>query len=569
MNRIISSLKSKIELLYLSLILIFLVIINYRVLDTWFIVDDTANIFCSSFDTIRLLFDRGTYLFSNQLFFTPLLPISFKVDWLLFKLNPAGYHLHNLVIAFLGCLMFYKFQRLYFSPFFSWIGAVVLAFSLPVSFDIGWITRKHYLWGFSLVLTALYLFKMWEVNKKNHILFFSFVSTLLSFLFKEAYAFLPAVIFLVSSGSLKERAKKAIPYFLILAVYLVWRIYMLGSIGGYPGSAEKSFYFLLNKLALMPMVLSENLFGFSFLPFVLLIIVAFLDFKMLIFLSTISVIVVSPFIFFPEGGFLLANKALSFVAVIAFTMSFIMYKVSLKYKKLSLFAGLFLFIPVLFISVSRAMDAQEGIIRLSDNYERASGELIEKGAEKILIIGNYSYYFSNLEDIYKNMLKTDLPFIKSISDIIVLPYLGTNDFDKVILANNFDLNPDAASLSTIEVIKGTEAKHFITKNVEKLKRKSHLPAPEVSFTLEKDHLRIDISDSREGTYLRCLHMGSYVGCYHIPREYIFKFNKIKKVDEVDIIYISKDGIMSEPAIFKGLTVPEYGKQIEYKHLLLI
>jgi hypothetical protein len=65
----------------------------------------------------------------------------------------------------LGCLMFYKFQRLYFSPFFSWTGAVVLASSLPVSFDIGWITRKHYLWGFFLVLTALYLFKRWEVNK--------------------------------------------------------------------------------------------------------------------------------------------------------------------------------------------------------------------------------------------------------------------------------------------------------------------------------------------------------------------------------------------------------------------
>ena len=546
MKRIILSLKSKTELLYLSSILIFLVIINYRVLDTWFIVDDTANIFCSSFDTIRLLFDRETYLFFNQLFFTPLLPISFKVDWLLFKLNPTGYHLHNLVVAFLGCLMFYKFQRLYFPPFFSWIGAVVLAFSLPVSFDIGWITRKQYLWGFLLALIALYLLKRWEISKKKYILFFSLIGTLLSFLFKEAYTFLPAIIFIISSGSIKERAKKTIPYFFILAVYLFWRIYMLGSIGGYPGSTDKSFLFLLDKLLHIPMDLSENLYGFSFFPFLLLIILAFLNFKMLFLFAVTSIIVVSPFVFYPPGDFLLANKALSFVAIIAFTLSFIMYKVSLKYKKLSLFIGLILFIPVLSISISKAMDAQKGIIRLSENYKKASGELIENRAERILVIGNYSYYFSKLEDIYRKMLKTDFPFIKSISDIAALPYLYINDFDKIILAKNLDLNPDIASKSTVEVLTGLEGRQFIEEN---LKDRDREPSPEVRFLPASDHLRIEITDSREGTYLRCLHMGTYVGCYPIPRIYMFKYNKIKRIDRIDIILLSKDGMASKAASF--------------------
>jgi len=543
-------LRSKKEFLYLGSILFILIIINYEVLDTWFIIDDTANIFCSSFDTIKLLFDRDTYLFFNQLFFTPLLPISFKIDWYLFRLNPIGYHLHNLIAAFLGCIFFYKIQRLYLSPLFSWLGTILLSISLPITFDIGWITRKHYLWGFSFALMALYLLKRWEVNRKNYLLFFSLIGALLSFLFKEAYAFLPAIIFIVSSGSLKERAKKTIPYIFILAIYIFWRVYMLGGLGGYPGSTDKSFLFLLNKFLHMPMDLSENLYGFSFFLFLLLIILALVNFKMLFLIALMSMIVISPFVFYPGGGFLLATKPLSFVAVISFTLSYIMSKLSLRHK-----GSLLIFLPflilVLFGSISKIRDGQEVIIRLSTNYERASKEIMKNQDQKILIVGNYSYYFSNLEDIYRKMIKTNFPYITSISDIMVLPYLNSVDFDKVIVAKNFDLNPERASTSSIDVIERVAAKDFIRKELTAYRGKMFLSAPMVNFILAEGHLTIDIVDSRTGTYVRCVHMGSYVGCYPIPRKYIFKFNNIKKVERIDIIYISKDGIMSKPATFKG------------------
>jgi len=65
-----------------------------------------------------------------------------------------------------------------------------------------------------------------------------------------------------------------------------------------------------------------------------------------------------------------------------------------------------------------------------------------------------------------------------------------------------------------------------------------------------DCLRIDIVDSREGTYLRSLYMESYVGCYPIPKKYVFRFNKVKKFEKIDIIYLSEKGEMSEPATFK-------------------
>jgi hypothetical protein len=539
---------AKKDIFFLCTIFFILLLMNYRVINTWFIVDDTGNIFCSSFSTLELLFDRGTYLYFNQLFFTPLLPIIFKIDWLLFKMNPTGYHLHNLAVAFMGCTVFYTIQRIYFPSFVSWLGTAFLAVSVPVSFDISWITRKHYLWGFLLSLVVLYLFKRWEENKRKAFLFVSILSSLLAFLFKEAYAMLPLVLFCVSSGALKERAKKTLPYFLVLAVYLLWRISMLGSIGGYPGSTDTSFTVLLGRLIHMPLDLSGNLFGFSLLPFLLLVILAFLNIRMFLFFMSMVLIVVSPFIFFPEGGFLLANKALAFVAVISFAISYIADRLFDGQKRLSVLF-LIALIPLLFSSISKSIDSQNVVIQLSRNYALASEEITEGTDKKILIVGNYAYYFSNLEDIYRRMLKTDFPRIKSISNLIILPVLQETDFDKIILLHNLDLNPDVVHKSSVDILANEEAEHFITDKMAEYREKMVLSPPSVNFMREKDHIRITVNDPREGTYVRCVLMESRAGCYPIPRRYVFKLNTIKKIDRLDIIYDRGDGLVSFPSSF--------------------
>jgi len=323
---------------------------------------------------------------------------------------------------------------------------------------------------------------------------------------------------------------------------------MLGSIGGYPGSTEKSFMFFLNKLFHIPIDLSGNLFGFSLYPFFLLIILAFFNMRMVLFFIIMLLIVVSPFIFFPEGGFLLANKALSFVAVISFAMSYIADRLLSRHKRLSIIFFIFL-IPILVGSISKSIESQNVVIQLSRNYAMASKEITESKDKKILIVGNYAYYFSNLEDIYRHMLKTDFPYIKSISDTLFLPFLRVDDFDKIILIHNLDLNLEMAYKSSIDVMEKEEAENFIRHKTEENTEKMILSPPIVSFVQEKDYLRINVNDPRAGTYLRCLSMGSYVGCYPIPRNYVFKLNKIKKIDRVDIIYVQGDGPVSFPSSF--------------------
>jgi hypothetical protein len=540
------------ELLAGGSLLAILLLLNYDVLATWFIVDDTANIYCSSFDSLKLLFDRGTYLYFNQLFFSPLLPIAFKLNWWLFGMHPLGYHLHNLLIAYCSCLLLYSLLKLYFPSVISWAGTLFLAVSLPLSFDIAWVTRTHYLWGFFLSLVSVYLFIQWERKKGAAFLTFSLFCALISFLFKEAYTVLPALIFLIASGSFRERTKKTVPFFVLLTFYFILRFHMLGSLGGYPGTADTPVLLLLKKLLFIPGELSEGLYGIPYIPYVLLGIIAFLNVRIFLYSVLLTFILVSPFAFFPGSGFLLANKALSFAALFSCGVGFVLHTLILKTRKGVLLVIIFLLVPVVAGSVSKVREGHDIVKRLSDNYRKAVDAVVGHPGERILIVGNYAYYFSNLEDIYRKMLGTGFPEIWSVSSTVPLPYLPGGTFDRVVLMEQIDLNPQIGAGGRVRILEANEADEFITANMP---GNSVLSPPEVTFSPSERHVIIEITDPREGSYHRCLYMGSYVGCYPIPRTYVLQYNSVKKIDRVDILYMSEGGEKSLPSRFEPFSPP--------------
>lgn len=543
--------EMKSDLLYVSPIILVLFLTNYPVLDSWFIVDDTACIFCSSFDTLRLLFDRGTYIFFNQLFFTPFLPISFKLDWFLFKMSPTGYHIHNLLVASLCCILFFQLLKIYMSAFFSWLGTLFLSLSLPVSFDIGWITRRHYLWGFLFSLMALYFFKKWEERKASLIMVLSLFCTVLAFLCKEAYLCLPAVIFILSPGGAGQRIKKAAGYIGVFVLYLLWRIYMLGGIGGYAGSTHKPLYYFLSRWLSLPIDMSNTLVFpyFSFVIIFVLILLAVNQLRMAIGLFFILLSVSAPFIFFPSGGFLLANKGLGFAAAISFTLAYSIYASWTKEKKAVAIFLFGLFAVSLIGSFREAQSGHEIILKQSGLYENASQELLNHRDEKILVISDTAYYFSNLGDIYRGMLNEQFPEIRAASTVKVIPFLESHDFDRVIEAEGLSLDSINEQRNALVVLGGEEADDFLARH-EKEFEKEILQPPRVNFIPSDSHLTINIIDQRKGTYLRCLYRDTYIGCYPIPKLYVFKCNSVKEFEKIDIIYLSDSGGMSRPATFR-------------------
>ncbi len=221
------------DLLWSAVLMASLFLLSFKFLTLWFILDDSANIYASLQNPLKLIFDRDTYLFFNKMFYTPLLPISFKPDFLLFGFRPLAYHMHNFFVAFLTGLMGYKIYRLYLPRFESWAGTFLFMLSFPIVNDIGWLSMRHYLWGSFFALASFYLFKRSETESRIGVL--SWLLYLISLLFKESFAPFPAIVFLLAKGNLREKAIKSMPFFLALGCYLVLRHYIIGGLGGYPG----------------------------------------------------------------------------------------------------------------------------------------------------------------------------------------------------------------------------------------------------------------------------------------------------------------------------------------------
>jgi hypothetical protein len=329
------------DLFWSAVLLISLFLLSFRFLTLWFMMDDTSNIYASSQNALKLIFDRDTYLFFNKMFYTPLLPISFKPDFMLFGLRPLGYHMHNMLAAFFTGLIGYKVYRLYLPRFESWAGTFLFVLSYPVITNIGWITRKHYLWGTFFILASFYFFKKSEgihndINRmsfpqakrvgnpsysmercrtsRNDKLYgtyvvmykrgltmplISYAFYLVALLFKEAFAPFPAVLFLLSEGLFRERVLKSIPYFLVLGFYLVLRFHIIGGLGGYIGSspALEPVSLFKNYVAQLSVV-SKTLWGIPLFLLTPVLLIMFLAKKpKAIMFALLLVLTTSPFLF--------------------------------------------------------------------------------------------------------------------------------------------------------------------------------------------------------------------------------------------------------------------------------
>jgi hypothetical protein len=203
--------------------------------NSWFLGDDTQWIWFSAINPLtKIFFDSGTYLYINDANFTPMLAMSFKLDWLLFHMNPAGYNLHSLIALFASAVMMYLFLGLYTGRIVA-LSAVVLFILSPATAAVtSNFSIRHYMIGMFWALMALYMHERSQGEQKTVFWFISVCSYMIASVSKEVYLLLPAFMFLITTGTLLQRFKKTLPFWIVLLLYLPWRWYMLGnSMGGY------------------------------------------------------------------------------------------------------------------------------------------------------------------------------------------------------------------------------------------------------------------------------------------------------------------------------------------------
>ncbi len=166
--------------------------------------------------------------------FTPWVTLSWDFDYALFKLEPLGYRVHQLVaMAALLCIVYMVLYRLTHSILNTSLFCFAFL-TLPATFDIvDDPINRHYLEGMIFCLLSVIFADNYNRKKVVVWLALSLLLYAMSITAKEVFIPLPAVLFFLFPGSVRRKILLTLPYALVLLACLIWRFYMLSGAGSY------------------------------------------------------------------------------------------------------------------------------------------------------------------------------------------------------------------------------------------------------------------------------------------------------------------------------------------------
>lgn len=215
-------------------VLVAVALVSYvRTVTQWFLWDDPQLLFgVVSHDLWRFFADPATWRTQSSTNFVPLLLAEFAADYALFGLDSRPYYIHHLAVVVAAAVVFYLYLRRFCSEASAVAAAATLLLSAP-SFAVGsLLSNRHYAEGLLFSLLVLILVEKPGVLRRALAAFFF----LLACLSKEVFVPLPALIVMMSfvrGRPFRAVVRQAVPFVGVLAVYIPWRLWMLGKLGGY------------------------------------------------------------------------------------------------------------------------------------------------------------------------------------------------------------------------------------------------------------------------------------------------------------------------------------------------
>ena len=453
----------KIILISVLAIILISTVAYYQTQSGFFLSDDFE--YLSLFDKSDF-FDMGIFFGYLKKFglIRPISILSLYGDYLIWKLNPVGFHLTNLIIHILNSFfIFLIFFIILKERYISMLSAFL--FSLyPIHLEsVAWISgRFDILCAFFFLLAILFFL----ISHRNNSRFsFYYVLSLVSFIFalfsKEMAIVLPLVLILFDlffSGktellNVKNKLKIHFPYWLILFGYVIMRIIYLGNLGGYSYPEGKSFlfhgnlYYNLKNLVLRPfgplfVPLNQSLFSnYIFIKNCILFILAVmifaspfrkkLNFKLLLFgllFILLTVIPVFKILYVSEtleGARFLYLPSLGACLIIAALLKISFFKKEFVGKTVNLVIPL----VVLILFMSAALRNGSSWIKAAEISEKISYQTVDR-------IQNVKFpkviYALNLPDNYKGAYIFRNGFSAS------LYLLGKPDYIEIININKIE-----------------------------------------------------------------------------------------------------------------------------------
>ena len=540
---------AKSNLIYIGLALFFHLLVALPFFGIWFLLDDFICMYGSMQNPLKLLFSRETYALFNRWFFTPLLPLSFKLDWHLFRLNPFGYHIHNYLIILINSLILYKIARFYLPGFYSLLSSIFFLFSIPAFVNIGALSWRHYIWGCLFTLLSFYLYKRFEQTNIGKFLISSIMCYFVAILFKSAFATLPLAVFLLSKLRPSKRIKILGIYMCVFLFYLIWRIHILGGIGGYffipSPTVSGSIFTILFKI---PYTISKTIWGVPFFIYLIPIALFIVRKRLGIAIFFLVLISISPFIFTrADESYIFAAKFILTSAIVALALALLTYYLIKVREGLKNYICLLMCILILTLQMINLPRAFSELNLLSQSIKSTCSIL---SSQKIKVIYDpyvwiYNYFYLVKGRPYKRRSKLIGIGALDKGDLPLDLYL----YQKYVGCLS---NADAILIpSKGEILKYMSLKRAIN---EKGKEQT-LEAPKIILNCKSNLLKAKILDKASMGSLR-LYLLSQLGegnimFYSVPiNKKSFSF-PIRKGEVLFFFFVSCDGRFSKPLIFRN------------------
>jgi len=174
---------------------------------------------------------------NQKYYYRPLNRLTYMLDYQIFGLRPAGYHVENIIIHLIAAILLYLMAlKLIGKPVPAFIAALIFVVH-PVNAEaVNFISARNSLLSASFVLlTAITYLHAEAINRKSYY-FLSGLFFFMGLLCKEPTLMLPLVLFLFGMTdyrTFKKRIREKIfaflPFVLAIVIYLVLRANALSS----------------------------------------------------------------------------------------------------------------------------------------------------------------------------------------------------------------------------------------------------------------------------------------------------------------------------------------------------
>ncbi len=218
----------------------------FNTLFAHFVWDDTIfvthNPYLKSFRFLPKFFTQDFWNIGIQRldsgYYRPLLAVSFMFDYLLWHAKPFGYHLVNLLLHTLACILVFLFLEILLKKrLISFFSSLVFSAHPIHTESVSFVSGRVDLLPLIFFLLSLIFFLKYTLNKRFFLYLFSLACFFLSLLAKEMAITLPLIVLcldylFLSKQKLKDVIKNFrrfhLGFFVILCLYLLMRFYFIG-----------------------------------------------------------------------------------------------------------------------------------------------------------------------------------------------------------------------------------------------------------------------------------------------------------------------------------------------------